>query len=342
MTSPAFATTKPQQVLQAMLDDYMVPAYLALVDATDHLLEETDILCTSPSDQQLTQTKIAFKKTIEAWGNIEWARVGSVMERNRVERFFYFPDRKSRGLRQVQAALAKEDITVLDLETLQEKSVALQGIGALDFIFSGKDSKTLGTGNAFRCQYALTVANNLNHIARTLYDHWQTDPIFHKQWILPDDTNPFFRTDKEAMNIVIGILIHGLEAIRDTRIMVFLRETPARDRPKSAPLWRSNATLSLISANLEGLEALFLNSQIDRILPQEANALKNTIRFDFTQSINTARSLNAPIAELLTEPVQREKLTYLKLTLTFLIDRLNHEFSPAAGLSAGFSFGDGD
>ena len=39
---------------------------------------------------------------------------------------------------------------------------------------------------------------------------------------------------------------------------------------------------------------------------------------------------------------RREKLVYLNLSLGFLLNRLNGELAPAAGLSAGFSFGDGD
>ena len=66
------------------------------------------------------------------------------------------------------------------------------------------------------------------------------------------------------------------------------------------------------------------------------------MRFEFEQSIKTAKKLDMPVANLLSNPDKREKLKYLKLTLGFLLDRLNKEFAPAAGLVAGFSFGDGD
>ena len=144
------------------------------------------------------------------------------------------------------------------------------------------------------------------------------------------------------MSTVIGTLVHGLEAVRDTRIGVFLRETPERDRPKSAPLWRSGSTMVSISANLEGLEALFTRSRIETILPKGSRYLGDAIRFEFKQSIKTAREIDAAVPDLLVDIEQREKLVYLNTSLNFLLGRLNDELAPAAGLSAGFSFGDGD
>jgi len=342
LTSHVWAEARENPVLLSARENYIIPAYQHLAKTTDRLSEEIADLCDMPSSAQLNDAKAAFHQTVAAWSSIEWFRIGPVLQNNRVERFFFFPDRKSRGLRQVRLALTKQEQDVLDLEELQTMSVALQGLGALDFILFGTDSETLATGNTFRCQFASTISKNLDHIATALVTAWKHDTSLRMNWTIPSHSNSFFLTEKEAMNALIGTLIHGLEAIRDTRINMFLRENPQRDRPESAALWRSGATMRSIAANLEGLEKLFTQSQIETILPREAHYLGDTIRFEFEQSIETAKALDAPVASLLSSPDQREKLEYLKLTLGFLIDRLNTEFAPAAGLAAGFSFGDGD
>ena len=59
---------------------------------------------------------------------------GHLIEDNRFERVLFFPDRKSTGLKQVQAALAKPEDSVTTMETLKDKSVAMQGLGALEFV----------------------------------------------------------------------------------------------------------------------------------------------------------------------------------------------------------------
>ena len=340
--SNALAQTREKDVLRSTLSEYIVPSYAQLAQATRTLSGHADALCARPDAARLAATRKAFHAAVEAWSFIEWFRVGPVLRDNRVERFFYFPDRKSRGLRQVQSALAKQDGAVLEVASLAKTSIALQGLGALDFLLFGTGADGLEAGDAFRCQFANAASANLHSIAEDLSAAWQHDQQLRTIWNTPDETNRLFRTDKEAMNTVIGTLVHGLEAVRDTRIGVFLRETPDRDRPKSAPLRRSGSTMSSIAANLEGLEALFTRSRIETVLPEEFDYLGDAIRFEFQQGIKTAREMDAALPELLADAERREKLVYLNLSLGFLLNRLNGELAPAAGLSAGFSFGDGD
>lgn len=340
--SNALAQTREKEVLDNTLSSYIATSYVQLAQTTRTLFEHTDALCMQSGATNLFAARKAFHATVEAWSFIEWFRVGPVLRNNRVERFFFFPDRKSRGLRQVQSVLAEQNEAVLEVASLAKMSVALQGIGALDFLLFGTGADGLETGDEFRCQFARSVGANLNSIAETLADAWQHDQQLRTSWNTPSEINQLFRTDREAMNAIIGTLVHGLEAIRDTRLGVFLRDTPDRDRPRSAPLRRSGSTMTSIAANLEGLEALFTQSRIEAILPEEFGYLGDAIRFEFGQSIKTARELDTPLPELLGDAEQREKLVYLNLSLGFLLNRLNDELAPAAGLSAGFSFGDGD
>lgn len=340
--SNALAQTREEDVLRNTLNEYIVPSYAQLAQATRTLSGHADALCAQPNAAHLSVARKAFHAAVEAWSFIEWFRVGPVLHDNRVERFFYFPDRKSRGLRQIEATLAKQDGAVLETASLVKMSVALQGLGALDFLLFGTGSDELETGDAFRCQFANVASANLHSIAESLVTAWRDDRQLRTSWNTPSETNRLFRTDTEAMNAIIGTLVHGLGAVRDTRIGVFLRETPDRDRPKSAPLRRSGLTMASIAANLEGLEALFTRSRIETVLPGEFDYLGDAIRFEFKQSIKTAREMDAALPELLANIKQREKLVYLNLIIGFLLNRLNGELAPAAGLSAGFSFGDGD
>lgn len=328
-------------ILDNVLNHYIQPSYARFHEASKQLNQSVSKLCNMPNNVHLSEAQKRFREVVEAWGAVEWFRVGSIASENRIERIFFFPDRKSRGLRQVQAALSKQDETVFELMKLQEKSVALQGLGALDFLLFGAGANTLISGNSFRCGFAKSVSQNLLSISDDVYRSWQSDDI-KNIWRFPEKGNPLYRTEQEAMGLIIGTLIHGLEAIRDTRINVFLREEPKRDRPKSAPLWRSKETMASIAANLVGLEELFTQSQIEKILPEDTRYLGNTIRFEFDQSIDVASELNFSVSDLLADPEKRDKLEYLRLTINFIIARLNDELSPAIGITAGFSFGDGD
>ena len=331
-----------RDMLRDALHDYIVPSYSILQKATAELDQHTKLLCKQPNNTTLVATKEAFRNVVRAWSFVEPFRFGPVMDDDRVERFFFFPDRKGIGLRQVRKALVKEDKRVTNIKTLQQSSVALQGLGALDFLLFGKFSKTLAEGNEFRCQFAATVSENLHSMAELIQHAWLHDQMLRKNWQNPSNTNSFFRTEKEAMNQLIGLFIHSLEAIRDTRINVFFREAPKRDRPKSAAFWRSKSTMISITASLKGLESLYKESGFGKALPKESSHIDSNIKSEFRQSIAIAEELNGPVAALLKSPEQRQKLKHLNFAIYILISYFNDEFAPAAGLTSGFSFGDGD
>ena len=330
-------------VLQQALDGYIRPAYLQLEKAASELSGSLDALCSTFGQRQLEHAKGSFKKTALAWSKVEWFRAGPVVSQNRVERMLYYPDRKGIGRRQVHAALDNRDESVLQIDTLQRKSVAMQGLSALEHLLFGRDSAEIASPDGgFRCQFAMAAASNVQNISSTLRSQWREEGELASRWTRPSDDNPYFHTDREAMSLLLGTLIHGLEAVRDVRIGYFLRDRPTRDRPKAAVLARSGSTLESITANLEGLELLFKASGIEQILPPEEAHLGDSVRFEFRQAIDVTRTLQGPVDALVKDPEQRTQLQYLQQTVSFVIERLDKGFAPAAGLAAGFSFGDGD
>jgi len=333
-----------QPVLKQMLSGYILPGYNAVNDAASGLKTSAEVLCTTPSQQRLDAARAAFRSTADHWARVEWLRLGPVMSDNRLERILFFPDRKGTGRKQVQAAIASKDSSVIDVNVLAGQSVAMQGLGALEFILFGSGSDALAKSKeSHRCAFARAAATNLVNLSEELIAGWQEGSNYLPVFLNPGPGNPLFRTEQEALNVLLGQMIHGLEAIRDTRVSAFLnRENPDHDRPKSALFWRSEMTLPTIRANLEGLEALFNESGIEIVSKDMAPRLANTIRFEFRQAIRTAQSLEAPVGDLLSDPQSREKLVYLDNAIKFIIGRLDQEFAQAAGLAVGFSFGDGD
>lgn len=331
-----------EPVLAATLSSYISPSYEALASGFGALEQATATLCKAPSDMALNEARAAFRKSALTWSRIEWFRTGPAMAENRLERILFYPDRKSTGLKQVQRALAREDADVVAPDALAGKSVAMQGLGAYEFLVFGKGSEILATDQAaFRCAFADSVASNLINIASELQQGWEKGTPAATLFVKPGADNPLFRDDTEALNLVLGTMIHGLEAIRDIRIGGFLRE-PGMDRPRSAVYRRAGLTMGSVVAGLQGLEALFNDSGIEQVLPEQDRDLADQLRFEFNQSIRTAEGLDRPLEDLLADETTRKRLVYLQLSIRFIIQRLNNEIAPAAGLVAGFSFGDGD
>ena len=331
------------QVMRDTADSFVRPAYSSFAEESKQLLAVQKQLCDNPSKANADAAKSAFAETALSWANAEIFRAGPVVEDNRLERVLFYPDRKGTGLKQVQAALAASDETVTDATELAGKSVAMQGLGTLEFVLFGTGSEALETtdGN-YRCRFGAAIAGNLGTIAGTLTQAWAPGGQVDLDWNSHSETNPFARNDREALNLVLGTIIHGLEQLQDIRIGAFLDMKENKDKPKSALYWRSGLTVRSIAQNLQAIQAVFDQSGLDGALPEDQKHVAESIRFDFNAALDALQTLDKPVEAILANQKDREKLVFARNTIADLIHRFDQDFAVASGLAAGFSFSDGD
>ena len=129
---PASAAVNASDIIQRAIDGVVRPAYAGLHQHAEALTQAMHRLCEAPSQGELDAVRAEFSATVYAWSSAEIIGFGPIKENNRLERTLYWPDRKSIGLKQVQAALAGKDPTATDPAQLAGKSVAMQGLGALE------------------------------------------------------------------------------------------------------------------------------------------------------------------------------------------------------------------
>lgn len=346
--APVAAASAPRTdaipaVMTAAIDKVIIPGYQALHKQAEELAGATRKLCEAPSPEALSSAREDFSQTVAAWGRVEMIGFGPAADENRSERILFYPDPRGIGLRQVQAVLAEKDDSVTTLEGLTQKSVAVQGLGALEFVLFGTGSDELATDAAkFRCAYAAAIGENIETIAGELVDAWSDPDGISQDWKNPGAAGSAFHNPQEALNDVLGALMHGIEAVRDVRIAAFLAETPSRDKPKKALFWRSASTMPLIVADLEGMKALFEKGRMASVLPKDEEGLAGLIDYGFSTAIEQAKAIEEPLSETLADIPNRQKFLALNDTLANLKNRLGNEYGPAIGLSTGFSFADGD
>ena len=348
MQSPARAQARSldeisQTLMIAARDEFIRPSYRNLLAATDNFKHAVMPLCETPSSAQLELVQRAYADLVSAWGSIEMVRFGPVLGDNILDRFLFYPDRKGRGLKQVQKALATKDQSVLGAEQLARKSVALQGLGTLDFILSGSGAEQLAVaGNPFRCQFALSIAGNLQNMATTLDDGWNSDLLFVAMWSQPGPQNTVFIDGREAIAHLLSTIVHALEAVREVRLAAFLKNDPAKDRPRSAVLWRSQNTLRLMRANVRSMARFYNTSRLEDALPDELRQeVSEDIRRQFDALIRSM-DIDQPIAELLSQDAGRKRLAEIGQKLDALILTFYGRYAKAIGLRVGFFFADGD
>jgi predicted lipoprotein len=330
-------------VMQKAVDDVIRPAYAGMHASAAKLATAMTGLCSAPSAETENAAKAAFADTIRAWSKIEIVQVGPVLDKNRFEHILFYPDRKGIGMKQVQALIAKADDKDTTVADVAKKSVALQSLTALEYVLYGNGAETLATEkNGFRCRYGAAVAGNIAEVAGQLTSEWDDPKGVSSSWKNPGKDSADFMDNKEAMTALLGILVHGAENVRDQRLESFYKGDPAAARPHMAIYWRSQNTWASLKANLEGLQALWQKAGMADLLPADKRAVAGTIDGLLAQLITTAGSINPNVEAAIADPAERAKIDKLRADARDLTTDFSDGFGVDIGLSAGFSFADGD
>lgn len=325
----------PSEMLRSSVTNFVRPQTKAFATRATELAEAMYVLC---ENGDLPAAQEAFAKAATAYGRIEFLRVGPLMEDNRVDRILFFPDRKGIGLRQVQQLLAEADLASATVPGLQQKSIAVQGFGALEFVLFGTGFETLTTSDgAFRCAYGAAIAKNLEEMAGEIAAGWADPEGIAKRLTQPDPSYADYRTTTESLEAIVGLVSHGIEAVRDTRLNPFIAKADGKANPKQALFWRSNQTLPMLRANLDGLRRLV---ELSGIVTDPALANEVTAAFDRAETAIAA--VTSSVEEAVADPTQSAALTDLVTATQDLQRLIGEDLSATLGLSVGFSSLDGD
>jgi predicted lipoprotein len=341
----ARAETDHAALAKASLNEVIRPGYAALAVAAEDLEAKLSALCTKPSAEGVDAAETAFASTADAWSKVEIFRFGPVIQGSRYEKLFYWPDPKGLGLRQVQAALAGKDSSVTDMEQLAGKSVALQGLPALEYLLYGDGAESLaksGGESAFRCSFASAVASNIDRIAKDLVKEWGADSDYAKSFLAPAANDPRYHTPTEVTLELFKSLTSGIELVRDQKIARPLGEASDEAKPKLAAFWRSGLTFANMDGNLEAVRTLFSQGGFAQVVAQESPGVENSILFDLDHAIKVIGGITQPAEQAFRDAATRGKLQALRVSLKSARDTAGDLIARGAGLSFGFNATDGD
>ena len=344
-------------IARAALTEVIRPGYAAFGEATSALSGKVDTLCKQPSDVALKEARNAFATTVDAWSKVEIFRFGPINEDHRFDRLFYWPDPKSIGLKQVQDALHRDQAATLPYE-LSKKSVALQGLPALEYLLYGDGADALAKGHqavdgtqslpqiedeaSFRCSFANSVATNVDRIAKNVIEGWCEGSAYEKAFLTPSAGDPAYHAPKEVTLELYKAFATGIELVRDQKLAKALGSSPSVARPKLAPFWRSGLTFPNMIGNLDGVRLLFAKGGFAQVVKLDSPGVENSILFDLDHAIDVLEGINQPFAEAVTDEDTRAKLEALRVGLKSASATAGDIIARSAGLSFGFNAMDGD
>ena len=329
------------RVLKTTLEDVILPAHQAFANASLELKEPVNILCDDASREHLEAVRTSFESLVLHWSKIEMYRFGPALEANRFEKLFYWPDPRGRALRQVRKALDSQDPTLLSIETLAKKSVAVQGLLALEFILFGSDSETLLTGNAYRCNYLRSIAGVIVMNANSLSDSWQGEAGYAAELINAGQANSLYNSTGEVVQELIKAAATQLQIIGELKIAASIGKLPGKPKPKRAPFWRSDLTTTTLAVNISAVERL-LNSGISELVVNKDGNADKSFKFELSQVKGSLKTINSPWIDVVKSDQRHKVLSRSNDSLVRAIQIVQTSYFRALGLMLGFNSLDGD
>lgn len=301
-------------------------------------------LCAVPSEENYGRVTEQFRHLVAAYSQVEFVKFGPVLVDNRSDRLMFFPDRRGIGLRQIQGLLADEDEAWLEPGALTQKSVALQGLLALEYVMFGSGAEILTTmPESYRCRYGVAIAAQMSAILSDVVSDWTAVDGIGSHMASPDPAHSDYRDNDEVLREFISVFVHGVEWMRDVRLAPLAGETIAENATRTALLRRSDLSTFALAENAKGLRTLLSLTRIEDLLPDERRWIVGSIDFELQNFINTANSIaDMSLEDIVADDEARSKLRYLHIVSRSLQRLVVTQLAAELGLAAGFSALDGD
>ena len=325
-----------------LIDEVIVPQYARFTEAAEAEKAAVADLCAAPDAARLAEARAGFLTVLGAFSRVEMFRFGPAREDNRIERLFFWPDRRGRGLRQIQGVIAKMDETASTPDTLKDKSVAVQGLPALEFALfgTGADDDLMAPAG-FRCRYARAVTVAIADVAAALEADWRGP--FARLMASAGPDNAVYRTHGEALQDILQAAAEEIEMVRDLKLGVALGDGPDDAKPKTMPFWRSGGALVAIAGNVAGVRAL-MAPPLRAVLDAD-DVWARSLDFELELVDRALGGLiedGRPFEEIVTDPQSHRQLAYAQFPLAGAHTVLAQRFPAELGFVAGFNAMDGD
>ena len=334
-------------VVAEMVDGAILPAYDRFVATAGTEVVAIEALCETPNAETLSAARRGFAELVAGFAAIEAMRFGPAREGNRFERLFFWPDRRGRGLRQVETILLEQDEAALDAALLAQKSVAVQGVLALEFVLfnPGADGELVEPAG-FRCGYARAISQRIAETAKELLLAWRQPGGFGEQMKNPNPEQPVYRSNGEALQEILRSAGEILSIDKDFKINRVIGKNLTAAKIKRAPLWRSRLWLRAISGNIAFVESLFAGPALSRVLDESQASLPDELLFELNQARRAVADANLSWAKVDEDIVlsqdEYDLLYYSTLPLNGAALIINTRLPEALGLVIGFNSLDGD
>ena len=345
-----------------LTDKHIIPSYAAMQTEAQTLKDSADVFCAllsastsaststtnSPNSADLITLQQDWQRFNGAWQQIQWLKVGAVVEDDRLLRIQLWPDENDAVSRGVDALIAEQ--FVITAEYVSGENLGAQGIPALEYLLFSEvesDSLLMATDRQKRCEVSSAIAENLLNMSTDITADWQaTGGNYRAEFVA--GTGDFTSVKNTLEELTTNWLQH-IEIVEDTKLNEVLgASSPGKAR--DAEHYLSDKSLASISINIHSFLSIYTNDNglgFDAILVDflEQQSINQEITSSLTTIVAQIEQINENFDSyetMLADAAGREALTDLVAEMRVLIDLIDVTFTQALDLNLGFNSSDGD
>jgi predicted lipoprotein len=336
--------------LTDLTDRHIIPSYAAMQTEAQALKDSTNVFCAlpSPTSAELVTLQQNWQRFNGAWQQIQWLKVGAIVENDRLLRIQLWPDQNDAVSRGVDDLIAEQ--FVITAEYVSGENLGAQGIPALEYLlFPEASSNSLLTAvdRQKRCEVSSAIAQNLLNMSMDIIADWQAAGGNYRAEFV-GGTGDFTSVKNTVEELTTNWLQH-IEIVEDTKLNEVLGDiSPGNAR--DAEHYLSDKSLTSIGINIRRFLSIYTNDDglgFDSILLDFLE--QQTINEEITTSLTTIEAQIEQINQdfdsykaMLADAAGREALTDLVAEMRVLIDLIDVTFTQALDLNLGFNSSDGD
>jgi predicted lipoprotein len=337
-----------------LTDKHIIPRYAAMQTEAQTLKDSADVFCallsasTSPSNADLITLQQSWQRFNGAWQQIQWLKVGAVVEDDRLLRIQLWPDENDAVSRGVDALIAEQ--FMITAQYVSGENLGAQGIPALEYLLfseASSDSLLTATDRQKRCEVSSAIAQNLLNMSTDITADWQaTGGNYRAEFVAGTGD---FTSVKNALEELTTNWLQHIEIVEDTKLNEVLgASSPGKARDAEHHL--SDNSLASISINIHSFLSIYTNDDglgFDSILVDflEQQTINQEITASLTTIVAQIEQINQNFDSyktMLADAAGREALTSLVAEMRVLIDLIDITFTQALDLNLGFNSSDGD
>lgn len=354
----ACSESPEEQLLEATGSNAILPLHEKFLAESLRLSESASAFCAQHlrRREDLAALRNRWTGAMNGWEGIQSIQFGPITEDNQAWKVQFWPDRKNLIARKTEQFVNGDE--AVTLPALQEASVVIQGLSAMEYLLYDKPSEKLLTegdndpdlqsGRNY-CNHLNAAASNVHQVADFLYHSWHpSGDNYLGKWQSPGPDSLEYPDHNASIGALIETLVYGLERIKRDKLerALALQVEGGKANPFLLEWWRSKQSREAILINLHSLQLLYSAGSgdgLDQLLQSRgADALSQKVTALFDRAISTTAGIEGSLSDNHSDPSNLAAINTLHQTLGELLAAFKREIPGTLGISLGFNANDGD